>query len=70
MTEKRPRGLIGPVNRAPNAEPKFMPEIPKKIVFGQTVNCEWCKNGRVKKTRKLCGVCHGTGLRTIGDGKT
>lgn len=56
--ERKHRGRVTP---APNSEPVWLPDKPKKLVFGQHIRCWRCK-GKGKKGGNLCGVCGGYGV--------
>jgi hypothetical protein len=55
----------GRVTPEPKSEPTYLPEPPRKLVFGEDIPCSWCggKGLRtVKKKRGICGICHGRGF--------
>ena len=59
------RGRIAkPPHNAPQGEPEYLPEPPKKLVFGTHRMCSLCK-GKGQKGGKICGVCRGTGIETL-----
>jgi len=53
--------IVQPMRDAPNAEPTFLPEPPKKLIFGQHSLCTRCK-GKGKWNGALCKLCRGTGI--------
>lgn len=46
---------------APNAEPKWLPDKPRKLEFGKHAPCWACKT-KGKKGGNICGACGGTGV--------
>lgn len=60
--QRERRGRVYPApKRAPNAEPVFLPEKPKRLEFGKHIPCSWCKS-KGKKGGNICGVCGGIGV--------
>lgn len=56
---KQNRGRIA--HNAPNAEPTFQPDPPKRLVFGAHQVCPYCK-GKGRKGGQTCKACSGTGI--------
>ena len=60
MDRKKRGRPAGPLPRAPNAEPIYLPD-PKHLEFGRHTRCSWC-GGKGKKRGNICGVCGGYGV--------